>query len=98
MRRALPQLARTLFREVPRKQQPVGAALTQRRHLDRNDAQAVVEVSAELATLDSGRDIALRRADVTDVGTCHALVRPLLEDIEQPHLYRRRELGHFVQE
>ena len=78
-------------------------ALAQRRQGDRDDVQPVVEIGAERAVRDGGREIAVRRRE-TRTSTrgrpvaADALELALLEDAQQRDLRLRRQLAHLVEE
>ena len=89
--------------EVVREHEDVAAALAQRRQLDVDDVEAVVEVLAEAALLHLGGEVAVRRGDDAHVDrdglvAADALERPLLEHAEELHLHGRRDLADLVEE
>src|SRR3989454_7923637 len=78
-------------------------SLPQRRDVDGEDVQAIVEVVAEALLLDQPSEVAVRRGDQTDVdldrpGAADTLERLLLEDPEELRLERERDLAHLVEE
>ena len=100
---ALVVLAREAAKEVLGEDEHVGAAHAQRRHLDVDDVEAVVEVLAEAPFAHLGREIAVGRGDEAHVDldrlvAADALERPLLEDAQQLDLRRQRDLADLVEE
>ena len=78
-------------------------ALAQRRHLDGDDVQAVVEVLAELAGRDHRRQVAVGRGDQPDVdldgaGAAQPLEFVLLEHAQDLRLRVRAHVADFVEE
>jgi hypothetical protein len=77
-------------------------AVAQRRHLDRDDLQPVVEVPPEGAALHHRLEVGVRRGDDANVHT-HALIAadahelPLFEHPQQLHLRLQVGLADFVQ-
>src|SRR6185503_8721375 len=76
----------------------VPEARAERGHFERDAAEAVVEVFAELAALDHRLEVAVRRADDPAVradrrGAADALEGALLEDAEQRDLRARRDVA-----
>ena len=78
------QAAGGLPDEVLCKGGQVFAALAQGRDLDREDAEAVVEVGAEVAALDLLLEIAVRGGDHAHVGVAHLRVADALEGSPGP--------------
>ena len=79
------------------------APLAQRRQLDLDDAQPVVEVLAERALRDHRGEVAVRRGDHARVerhrpGVADALERALLQHAQQLGLQLERDLGDLVEE
>ena len=78
-------------------------ARAQRRHADRVDRQAVVEVLAEAPGLHLGQQVAVGGGDQAHVGVAraplaHPLVGPLLQHAQQLALQLQRQLAHLVEE
>ena len=78
-------------------------ALAQRRHLERDDVEPVVEVLAEPALRDLLGEVAVRRRDHADVDldrlrAADALELVLLQEAQQLDLDRRRDLADLVEE
>ena len=101
--RGLDALGRDATEEVVGDAREVADALAERRDLERDAAEAVVEVLAELAALDHRLQIAVRRADDPAVGAdggraADALERALLEDAEERDLRARRDVADLVEE
>ena len=89
--------------EVVRERQDVARARAQRRHLDVDDVEAVVEVLAEAPRRDLVGEVAVGRRDDADVDlhglvAADALERALLEDAQELDLDRRRDLADLVEE
>src|SRR5260370_277702 len=89
--------------EMTHQRLDVLGSLPQRRDLDREDVQAVVEVVAEPLLLDHLDEVAVRRGDQADVdldrpGAAEALERLLLEDLEELRLELERDLAYLVEE
>jgi hypothetical protein len=89
--------------EVLGQQQRVAAAQAQRRHLDVDDVEAVVQVLAELALADRLGQVAVGRGDQPHVdldrlAAADPLERPLLQHAQQLDLQRRRYLADLVEE
>ena len=89
--------------EVPCKEPEIAHALAERRELDVNHVQSVVEVLAEAARLHLGLEVAVRRGDDADValrraGLSEGRVLALLEQAEELHLHRERQLADLVEE
>jgi hypothetical protein len=89
--------------EASSRRHDVVLALAQRRHLDRNDVQAVVEVLAELARLHHRRQIAVGRRDQPHVDAQRAraaepLELVLLEHAQDLGLRARAHVADFVEE
>src|SRR5438094_2931179 len=92
----------TLHEETDQRGDVVGS-LAQRRDVDREDVQAVVEVVAEALLLDQPGQVAVRRGDKSDVdldrpGAADTLELLLLEDPEELRLELERDLAHLVEE
>ena len=86
-----------------RQRHDVVLALAQRRHLDRDDVQAVVEVLAELAGLHHRRQIAVGRGDQPDVDAqrpraAEPLELVLLEHAQDLGLRARAHVADLVEE
>ena len=82
-------------RKRPASGRSSSAALAERRELDREHGEAVVEVGAERAARDHLLEVPVRRGDDPHVhlhrlGPADALDLALLEGAQQPHLDRRR--------
>src|SRR5436190_5436587 len=81
----------------------VVGSLAQRRDVDREDVQAVVEVVAEALLLDQPGQVAVRRGDQADVdldrpGAADTLELLLLEDPEELRLELEGDLADLVEE
>ena len=63
--------------------------LLERRHLDDQPRNPVVEVESELTLVDGRPEIAVRRRDEADV-TCHGLLRP--QTLHAPGLHGAEDL------
>src|SRR5262249_39693350 len=101
--RSLGALGRDAREEVLRDARQVPDAIAERGPFERDAAQAVVEVLAELAALDHRAQIAVRRADDPAVranrrGAADAFERALLKDAEQRDLRARRDVADLVEE
>jgi hypothetical protein len=88
---------------VIREQDDVGSPLAQRRQMDGEDVQPVIEVSTEASLLHVASQIPIRRRHDPDVSPEHSvpsdpLELTLLQDAQQPDLNRRREVPDFVEE
>ena len=95
---------RELAQEVLQQERQVPAPLAQRRDLDVEDVEAVVEVLAEPALRDALAQVAVRRRDDAHVDAGHRRVgaerldRPLLQDAQELGLRGQRDLGDLVEE
>ena len=94
---------RELLEEVIDEQQEVGFPLPQRRHEDREDVEAVVQVLAEgaggdraLHVLVGGGDEA--HVDLDGLGAAQALELPLLQHPQQLHLGGQVDVADLVEE
>ena len=93
----------SLREEVRREQRNVLATLGERRQLQRDDVQAVIEILAELARRLLRFEVAVRRRDDAHVDRkrLRRADRPhlaLLEHAQQLHLQRQRHVADLVQE
>ena len=84
-------------------QRDVFPAIAQRRQLDLNDIQPIVEILAEAAVLDHLRQIGVGRGDDSHVhfdrlAVADALELALLQHPQQLHLQRHRHRPDFVEE
>ena len=75
--------------------------VAQRRHLDREDAQPVVEILPESSGADCGLQVVVTGRDHAEVGASRFLVAnrlelTFLEDAEQLGLHLRRQVTHFA--
>ena len=100
---ALPFSAAYLRRKCAGEQRDVGRALAQRRHLEGDDVEPVVEVLAELPLRDHLLEVAVGRRDDADVDVdrlvaADALELALLQEAQQLHLDGRRDLADLVEE
>ncbi len=91
-----------LLQEVARQNQDVAPSQAERRHLDLDDVEAVIEVLPEASGRDVGREVAVRRRDEAHVylnGLVSAdpLERPFLEDAQKLHLGSDRNLADLVE-
>ena len=78
-------------------------ALTQAGHVQREDAEAVVEVFAEAAGFDQGFEVLVGSGDDAHVdgdglGAAETFEFTVLEDAEQAHLGRKGHVADFVEE
>ena len=78
-------------------------ALAERRELQGDDVEAVVEVLAEVALRDALLEVAVRGGDDAHVDlerlvAADALERPLLQEAQQLHLRGQGDLAHLVEE
>ena len=92
-----------LAQEVVREHENVAAADAERRHLDVDDVESVVEVLAETARGHVGGEVAVRRGDEAHVDldrlvAPHALERALLQHAQELHLRRHRDFADLVEE
>ena len=79
------------------------SALAQRRQVDREDRDPVPEVLAEAALGDHRVQVAMRggddaHVDVERLAAADALEAAVLQDAQQPHLRRQRQLADLVEE
>ena len=89
--------------EVLGEQRDVVTALAQRRQVERDDVQAVVEIAAEVSGANLLVEVAVRRRDDARVdrnrlGRADGNHFALLQHAEQLDLRRRRRLADFVEE
>src|SRR5262249_24062993 len=89
--------------EVPHQHGKVVAALAQRRQVDGEDVQPVVQVWPELPLLRPRLEVAVGGGDQPHVGAdrlvaADALERLLLQDAQQLGLQRQRHVADLVQE
>ncbi len=92
-----------LFEEIPRQQQHVTAALTQRRHRQRVDTQAVVQIGAKTPGAYLGGEVTVGGGDHPHVDTMLAvradpLQLPALQHAQQLGLHRQWQLADLVEE
>jgi hypothetical protein len=92
-----------LAQEVLGESRDVLAALPERRQVDRDDVQAVVEVAPEAPAVHRLLEVAVRGGEEARVGlesdlASHALEGPFLEDAEEEKLCRWRDLPDLVEE
>src|SRR5262245_10211361 len=85
-----------------REKRDVAAAAAQRRHLDPDDVQPVIEVVAELALTAERQEVAIGRrhdayVDVDGLVAADALEGVGLEEPQELHLGRRRDLTDLVE-
>src|SRR5690348_16338275 len=78
-------------------------SIAQRRHLEHDHAQSMIEVFAETPGFDLASQIAVRRRDDarlhrSRLALADALERALLEHAQQLRLDLRRELGDLVEQ
>ena len=88
---------------MPDQRRDVLAAIAQRRHADRNDAQTEVEILAEVALLDLLLEILVGRGDDADVDLdrprrSEALDFPFLQHAQHLGLRLRAHVADFVEE
>src|SRR5262245_10711397 len=91
------------LRKVMGEDRNVLGPLPQRRYADRHDAQAVVEVAPELATLHCQLDVAIRGrddayVDLDRVRAANALELHLLQHAQQLRLEIDTHLGNLVEQ
>ena len=77
--------------------------LTKRLSLQRDYRQSIIEILAESAGCDFGREISVRGSDHTDIDrlffmASHGYDHSLLEHAEQLGLYTKIEFAHLVEE
>src|SRR5215468_7806646 len=92
-----------LAQELEAERDEVLTALGQRRDLDLEHLQPVVQVLAELALGDRGLEVGIGRRDDADVGAprraaAQSVVRLALQQLEQLRLRAGRELADLVEE
>ena len=80
----------------------VHLAVAQRRHGQRHDMQAEIQVVAEFSLGYEFREILVRGGDQSDIGgqgfaASHTLESPLAENAENFHLGRKVDLADFIQ-
>ena len=90
-------------RKRPDEERNVLRALAQRRHADREDGEAVVEVAAEAPLADLFAEVAIRRRDDAHVHldrprAAEALELAGLEDAQELRLQLERQLADLVEE
>src|SRR4029079_11896826 len=95
--------SRELFDEAPDQQLDVLDPFAQQRHVQRKDAQPVVQILAKGAVGQQLLEVAMRRGDDADVDgdrprASQALDLALLEDTQQLDLHVRRQVANFVEE
>ena len=96
-------LAGEALQEMVRQQLHIPRAFAKRRHLDREDIQAVVKILAEIAFLDGLQEIAVRRRqhahiDFDRLVAPHPFKLPLLEDAEQLGLQGERDFADLIKQ
>ena len=99
----LADLAGAAPHEVLREEPDVSGALAQRRHLEREDGESIVEVAAEAALCNCLEEIAVRGRDDTHVGrqrdrAADPFELALLEHAQQEHLRLHGQLADLVEE
>jgi hypothetical protein len=95
-------LARELLEEVIRQQKDVGLSFAQRRHEDREDVEAVIEIVAEFGGRNRLLEVLVRGGDEPDVrvdrlGAAEPLEFALLQDAQQLDLRREVEIADLVE-
>ena len=103
LRHGPPEQGALAGHEVPDEERDVLAALAQRRDLDREHLEAVVEVGAQAPLGDGGLEVAVGGGDdahvrLDRVRRAEALERPFLEDAQEPPLDVAREVADLVEE
>ena len=96
-------LLRIALEEELRERRNVAPAIAQRRHLERDHVQPVIQIFAEPAFRHLLRQVAIRRRDHPHVDAnrlraAHALELVLLQKPQQLDLARRRDLADLVEE
>ena len=91
-----------LLGKVPHQQGNVVASLAQRRHGEREDVQAVVEIRSERVLLDHGEQIAVRRRHHTGIRAqrargAEALERVVLQHPQELGLQFEGQVADFVE-
>ena len=91
-----------LLHEVLEQREDVLRAIAQRRQVDREYMQAIIEILAKRAPGHGDLQVAIRRRDDAHVGLEHpraaeALEFALLEDAQELRLHRRAHLPDFVE-
>src|SRR5436190_2183210 len=99
----LPELGGEALQEVVDQQGDVLPAVAQRRHVDRDDVEPVIEVLPEPLLLDQLLERPVGRRNDADVdldvlGAAHPAERPLLERAQELRLERRRHVADLVEE
>ena len=99
----LAHLAREALDEALDQERDVVAPLAQRRQLEADDVEAVVQVLAELAARDVGFDVAVGRGDHPHVdfrflGRADRTHLAFLQHAKQLHLQAQRQLADFVEQ
>src|SRR5690606_27987206 len=99
----LPGVRRQPAQEVICEQRDVIVAIAERRQVQRDDVQPVVQVAAERAATDLLVEIAIRRrddahVDVDGLRRADGYDLALLQRAQQLHLQRGRHLGNLVEE
>ena len=94
---------RELRHEPPHQQRDVVDALAQRRHVDREDVQAIEQVLAKAAVGNPQLQVAMGRGDDAGVEmnrlrAAEPLELPLFEHAQQLDLDLRRQLADFIEE
>jgi len=89
--------------QVVGQQRYVAATVAQRRHGDREDVEAIVEILAEAAGAHFALEIAVgggqhTRVDLARLGLADQGDLPLLQDAQQLDLHRLRGLADFIEE
>ena len=95
--------AREFFEEKIRQRGNIFFVFAQRRNVDGDHIQAIVQILAERAFFERGAQIAIRGGDQTHVdferfGAAEALEFAFLQDAQQLHLNRGRNVADFVEE
>ena len=99
---AQPEAGAVLFEEVAGQQQHITTALTQRRHRQRVNAQAVIQVGTKASGAHLSRQVAVGGGDHPHVDAVFAirtnpLQLPTLQHAQQLGLDRQRQFTHFVE-
>ena len=99
---AQPQAGAVLFEEVAGQQQHIATTLAQRRHRQRVNAQAVIQVGTKSSGTHLSRQVAVGGGDHPHVDAVFAirtdpLQLPTLQHAQQLGLDRQRQLAHLVE-
>src|SRR5579862_2634475 len=90
------------LQEMPGEYRDVVLPIPQRRHLDRKDAEPVVEIFAEPSRTDQAFEIAISRRNNADVDPPRRVIADrfklaVLQHPQQLGLHRQRQLAYFIE-